>query len=682
MAVISAPTQAAPSPVTSNGCTVVSFTSVGSDSWTTPSDVHQVDVVVVAGGGGGGGGAWAGGGGAGGVLFGSALSVTPGQAIAVTVGAGGNGGASSLSEASNQGTSGGNSAFGAAVAKGGGGGGGYAWQFPIGTDPATQFARGYGLPGGSAGGHGELNTARSATASNQDDVSGFVKFGNSGGAIGAQTQTGSGGGGATADGGDATSSRPGNGGNGKAFTIAGTQSTFGGGGGGGGNSSVVGGSGGTGGGGTGGRGNTAPPTGGAANTGGGGGGSGFGSSGTSGAAGGSGVVIVSYPAGCIKAADFAFLTLNSAIGGESSTASPLSIAPGGSSSLVATAQTGYTFASWSCTGGTLSSAGSSAATLSNITGDVTCTPAFTSSQPSYDVTMNQSAGGLISASPETVSAGGSATLTANASPDFEFSSWACSGGTMASSTANPTTLTNITTNVSCSATFSPLAPEEEEQEPEVFVMPMLALESVILQQLGSGQPLSCSAPKFAPEATTVDFVWLIDGVEKSKETFSAQPWKSTFAIPAGTAQGSTVTCWVTGRTDGFSSTIGASYTVTASTTAAPTQAPVASCRINSAAIAVTFAANSAVVTPSALRLLQSSTGSGCTGQFEISGHVKADRSTKAATQLARLRAQRVAEKLKQLHPQAQFDVQAAGAARATACPTSAKNRCAVITQKP
>lgn len=73
---------------------VVTFTSVGSTTWTAPSGVTQVEYLVVAGGG-GGGSSHGGGGGAGGLrtnVGGTALTVTPATSYAVTVGAGGAGG--------------------------------------------------------------------------------------------------------------------------------------------------------------------------------------------------------------------------------------------------------------------------------------------------------------------------------------------------------------------------------------------------------------------------------------------------------------------------------------------------------------------------------------------------------------------------------------------------------------
>lgn len=106
-----------------------------STTWTVPDGVTQLRVLAV-GGGGGGGSRFAGGGASGGVTVGS-LSVTPGQQIAVTVGAAGTGGPNT---ANTPGTDGGASSFGAIVAGGGGG--------------SALFAPGVAPAGGSGGGGG------------------------------------------------------------------------------------------------------------------------------------------------------------------------------------------------------------------------------------------------------------------------------------------------------------------------------------------------------------------------------------------------------------------------------------------------------------------------------------------------------------------------------------------------
>jgi len=72
------------------GGTFTEWTS--GDSWTIPESFNSI-VYLVVGGGGGGGGKTGGGGGAGGFLTGTLPSVTPGQSLTITVGAGGSGGA-------------------------------------------------------------------------------------------------------------------------------------------------------------------------------------------------------------------------------------------------------------------------------------------------------------------------------------------------------------------------------------------------------------------------------------------------------------------------------------------------------------------------------------------------------------------------------------------------------------
>lgn len=69
------------------------------------------------------------------------------------------------------------------------------------------------------------------------------------------------------------------------------------------------------------------------------------------------------------------VTINQVTGGTAS-ASPTSIAFGGSTTLTAVADSGFRFVSWSCTGGSLGSASTSVTTLSNLQADVTCTPSF------------------------------------------------------------------------------------------------------------------------------------------------------------------------------------------------------------------------------------------------------------------------------------------------------------------
>jgi len=252
--------------------TVVTFSSVGSRTWTAPANVTSLQYLIVGGGGGGSGG----GGGAGGVLYNSSYSVTPGNSYTVVVGDGGSG-----SDASVSGGDGSNSSFNSIVAYGGGGGG------------ARQAG---GRAGASSGGAGQ-DSISAPGASSQ----GFA------GATGPSTAgaTGAGGGGGAGSVGirgflyseypGSQRTPGGNGGNGLPYSISGSATYYGGGGGGGANNNtsptVDFGHGGNGGGGDGANANLGNGTAGQANTGGGGGG---GDWEASGANGGSGIVIIRY----------------------------------------------------------------------------------------------------------------------------------------------------------------------------------------------------------------------------------------------------------------------------------------------------------------------------------------------------------------------------------------------------
>ena len=143
------------------------FTASG--TFTVPAGVSRVFVSLVGGGGGGAGAISGapytpGGGGAGGVQYRVPLAVTPGQAIAVTIGAGGAAGLGSNyggSYANSNGASGGASSFGALLTVSGGGGGRCQSGDSGGGSPGTSNFAGWGgsgsdgpssRPDGGAGG--------------------------------------------------------------------------------------------------------------------------------------------------------------------------------------------------------------------------------------------------------------------------------------------------------------------------------------------------------------------------------------------------------------------------------------------------------------------------------------------------------------------------------------------------
>ena len=257
------------------GLIAETFNTVGTVTFTPPTDVTDVQYLIVGGGGGGGTStsfstAGSGGGGAGGVLTGS-LSVS-GADLDVTVGAGGAPGGGG----NNSGFNGGDSSFADNIGSGlvafGGGGG-------IGGNGNGNSG---GSGGGGRGGSGGISI---------QIISPQGGLGNSGGSGPSPGGfTGGGGGGATSAGGGNSETTGGSGGDGFESFITGSSVFVGGGGGGGGANADAVGVGGLGGGGSGANDGTAA-TAGTANTGGGGGG---GNNNRLGAVGGSGTVVLSY----------------------------------------------------------------------------------------------------------------------------------------------------------------------------------------------------------------------------------------------------------------------------------------------------------------------------------------------------------------------------------------------------
>ena len=246
----------------------------------TPAKSLNCDYLVVAGGGGGNNGRA--GGGAGGFrtsIGGSTISTTA-QAYAITVGAGGAGGAQNSSTYFS-GTKGSNSVFSTITSTGGG----------------NAVGGGAGATGGSGGGGQGANAGGAGNQGGYSPVEGYA----GGAGSGSSSQFGGGGGGgASAVGSPGSGSGGGAGGAGSSSSITGTTVTYAGGGGGsgynGGGGAVGGGAGGSGGGGAGTSSTSVAGTSGTANTGGGGGGGATSDTNISGGgSGGSGIVIIRYP---------------------------------------------------------------------------------------------------------------------------------------------------------------------------------------------------------------------------------------------------------------------------------------------------------------------------------------------------------------------------------------------------
>ncbi|WP_044117959.1 T9SS type A sorting domain-containing protein [Alkaliflexus imshenetskii] len=135
---------------------VETFTTPGNGTWTVPAGVTQITVEAWGGGGGGGGSNSNNNGGSGGGGGGYAtytITVTPGQSIPYTVGAGGSGGAANNSFAGN----GGNSAILSLTANGGTGGRGNAGAAGVGGEGSggiDNASGANGVQGGNSGGNG------------------------------------------------------------------------------------------------------------------------------------------------------------------------------------------------------------------------------------------------------------------------------------------------------------------------------------------------------------------------------------------------------------------------------------------------------------------------------------------------------------------------------------------------
>lgn len=269
--------------------TVLTFSSVGSCTWSVPAGVTNVRALVIGGGGSGGkstnvGGS--GGGGAGAMVVHSSFAIS--GTITVVVGAGG-----ATRTTYDQGNAGSSSSLAALTAIGGGGGGDWCDHGCQSTHP--QRAQIPGASGGSGGGSGGgLSNSLGGEVAAQTLPAGAVSYGNRGGdAVSGANYHGSGGGGAGQAGANRTSASmlPTAGGIGRTSNITGSDVYYAAGGGGSGGYTNNWAAGGTGGGGNGGGLNNNPvATAGENGTGSGGGG---GQNGP-GAAGGSGIVIIRF----------------------------------------------------------------------------------------------------------------------------------------------------------------------------------------------------------------------------------------------------------------------------------------------------------------------------------------------------------------------------------------------------
>ena len=132
------------------------------------------------------------------------------------------------------------------------------------------------------------------------------------------------------------------------------------------------------------------------------------------------------------------------VAGGSVSCTPNPVNYGSNSVCAATANTGYTFASFSgdCTG-------SNPCTLTNVTANKSVTASFTLNSYPITATANPVAGGSVSCTPNPVNYGSNSVCTATANTGYTFASFNgdCTG-------VSPCTLTNVTSNKTVTANFT------------------------------------------------------------------------------------------------------------------------------------------------------------------------------------------------------------------------------------
>ena len=139
-------------------------------------------------------------------------------------------------------------------------------------------------------------------------------------------------------------------------------------------------------------------------------------------------------------------------GGNLTGATTQTVAYGGAATgVTAVPNTGYTFTSW--TGAGFTSTGTNPLTVTNVTSNLTITATFT--QQTFTVSFVAGAGGNLTGSAvQTVAYGGSTTaVTAVPNTGYALVNW--TGAGFATSTANPLTLTNVTSDQTVTANFAP-----------------------------------------------------------------------------------------------------------------------------------------------------------------------------------------------------------------------------------
>ena len=141
------------------------------------------------------------------------------------------------------------------------------------------------------------------------------------------------------------------------------------------------------------------------------------------------------------------LVVNGGTGGSTKT-----VSHGGSTTFSIGANTGYnlTNASISCTGSASKSISGSVVTIGNVTTSQTCTVTLNKNTYTVSVSSNNTSYGTVSPSSSTVSHGNSLVITLTEKGGAKYKSNTC-GGTVS---GNKMTISNITSNKSCTVTFT------------------------------------------------------------------------------------------------------------------------------------------------------------------------------------------------------------------------------------
>lgn len=122
--------------------------------------------------------------------------------------------------------------------------------------------------------------------------------------------------------------------------------------------------------------------------------------------------------------------------------------------VTATANTGYTFSSWSKSSGTLSSTTTNPTTFTLPNSNSTVTATFTHNTYTLSSAVSPSGGGSVSLGKSTAYYNDKVKIIATASTGYTFSSWSKTGGTLDSTTATTTTFTMPNANATVTANFT------------------------------------------------------------------------------------------------------------------------------------------------------------------------------------------------------------------------------------